>query len=155
VDSKETFESIISALNEISERMTLFFPVHPRTKERIREFGIQLAPSVIELPPLSFKEALYLWKDAVLVMTDSGGLQEETTALKIPCLTLRNNTERPITVSLGSNKLVGNEKENILAAFNSIISEDKKEYRIPPMWDGDASGRIWDIIVSEKANNQA
>jgi len=98
---RETLAEIVDALNEISIEISILFPVHPRTKKMLETFNIKLHRNIKFLEPLGFKESLYLWKDAVLVMTDSGGIQEETTALGVPCITLRENTERPITVEMG------------------------------------------------------
>jgi UDP-N-acetylglucosamine 2-epimerase (non-hydrolysing) len=109
---------------------------------------ITLSDRVILLPPLNFKESLYLWKDASIVLTDSGGLQEETTALKVPCVTLRDNTERPITVKMGSNKLAGTRKEGILKTYRLMMSRDRSSFRIPPKWDGKSAKRIWKVILS-------
>ena len=112
------------------------------------KFKIYLNPHIHLLSPLGFRESLFIWKDAAVVLTDSGGLQEETTALGVPCLTIRENTERPITVEMGTNTLVGNRKENILKGFKDVM-ENRKEGRIPPLWDGKASERIVDILVGE------
>jgi UDP-N-acetylglucosamine 2-epimerase (non-hydrolysing) len=100
------------------------------------------------LPPLSFRASLFLWKDAVLVMTDSGGLQEETIALRVPCITLRENTERPITVERGSNVIGGTSEETILDAYQRAISGKSNEYHIPDKWDGKAAERIWEVLTS-------
>jgi UDP-N-acetylglucosamine 2-epimerase (non-hydrolysing) len=117
VDDPKAFGGIAAALNRIAESHPILFPVHPRTRQRIDAFGVNLAERIVQLPPLGFQEALYLWKDAAVVLTDSGGLQEETTALGIPCLTLRDNTERPVTVTEGTNTLAGTTTESILAAW--------------------------------------
>ena len=106
-----------------------------------------MSSNIIQLPPLSFKESLYLWKDAVMVMTDSGGLQEETTALGVPCITLRENTERPITVELGTNMLGGTTKDSILEACRRTVSKPKIN-SVPPKWDGRASERIWESLLN-------
>ncbi len=111
------------------------------------EFGISLSRDVRCLPPLGFRESLFLWKDANVVMTDSGGLQEETTAVGVPCITLRNNTERPITVEQGTNILAGNRKDSILRAHRRAIRHNGRKCRVPPKWDGKASERIWDILL--------
>lgn len=148
VDSKETFEDIASALNEIAEEYPIMFPVHPRTRKHIDSSGIKLSPNIIQLPPLAFREALFLWKDALMVITDSGGLQEETTALKKPCITLRNNTERPATVDCGSNVLAGNTKKSIMSTYRIVLNSSSATYGIPPLWDGKASERIWGIVES-------
>jgi UDP-N-acetylglucosamine 2-epimerase (non-hydrolysing) len=146
VDSKETFEGISSALNEIAEEYHILFPVHPRTRKQIDSFNIELSPKIIQLQPLAFRESLFLWKDSVMVITDSGGLQEETTALKKPCITLRNNTERPITVECGSNVLAGNSKKSIMSTYRNVLDSRSATYGIPPLWDGKASERIWRIV---------
>jgi UDP-N-acetylglucosamine 2-epimerase (non-hydrolysing) len=110
---------------------------------------------VIRLPPLGFREALYLWKDAAVVLTDSGGLQEETTALGVPCVTLRENTERPITVELGTNIVAGTRKREILAACRVQLDGPRKGRTVPPLWDGRASERIWDVLVDRPAHKEA
>lgn len=152
VDDKEIFRGIVEALNEIAVEIPVVFPVHPRTRKMMAKHGIGFNNSVYLFPPLGFKESLFLWKDAVLVMTDSGGLQEETTALGIPCLTIRENTERPITVELGTNTLAGNKKEGILNAYEQIMKNGKKKASIPPKWDGHAAERIVEILV--KSNGE-
>jgi len=146
VDDKETLTGIAGALNHIAERIPIVFPVHPRTQKMLKEFGLQLSDNIHCLPPLSFQESLYLWKDAVLVMTDSGGLQEETTTLGVPCLTLRNNTERPITCEIGTNVLVGNDPVSIKDAVEKVLCGDQPKGLIPPKWDGKAAERIVDIL---------
>jgi UDP-N-acetylglucosamine 2-epimerase (non-hydrolysing) len=174
VDDRETFIGIAEALNEISIEIPILFPVHPRTKKMIEEFDIELAQScklkapskgvnnkinldkrVFLLPPLGFRESLFLWKDAAMVMTDSGGLQEETTALGVPCLTLRENTERPVTVEMGTNTLAGNRQEDILNCFREIIKNGKPEAAIPPKWDGKAAERIVDVLRAKSREHSA
>ncbi len=147
VVTREAFAEIAEAVNIIAEERTIIFPVHPRTKKMMAEHKIPLAKTVIQLPPLSYCEALFLWKDAVLVLTDSGGLQEETTAVRVPCLTLRDNTERPITVDLGSNIIAGTQKESILSAYHDVMGRDPETFRIPPKWDGKCAKRIWSILL--------
>jgi len=147
VDNKGSFAEIAEAINTIAEERPILFPVHPRTKKMMAVHGIPLVENVIKLPPLSFREALFLWKDAVVVLTDSGGLQEETTALRVPCLTLRDNTERPITVEVGSNIIAGKTSQSILSAYREIIGRDTKTFRIPSKWDGKSAERIWDILL--------
>ncbi|MDY7000440.1 MAG: UDP-N-acetylglucosamine 2-epimerase (non-hydrolyzing) [Thermodesulfobacteriota bacterium] len=150
VDDKEAFEGIVSALSKISGRFPILFPVHPRTKKRLEEFNIQLSKNIVPLPPLGFKEALFLWKDARFVITDSGGLQEETTALGIPCLTLRENTERPITLEMGTNILAGNRENSILDAYEKVLEKDVESCKIPPKWDGKAAQRIWKVLLDRQ-----
>lgn len=147
VDDRKTFEGIAQALNLIAKSRPIFFPVHPRTKKMIEKFRIDLADNIFRLPPLSFKESLFLWKDAEVVLTDSGGLQEETTALKKPCVTIRENTERPITVEQGSNVLAGTKPENIIKAYDESIQKAERAV-IPLLWDGKASERIWGILTA-------
>ncbi len=146
VDCRETFERISGALNKIAEERPVFFPVHPRTKKMIRELGIRLSDKIVQLPPLGFSESLLLWKDAEAVLTDSGGLQEETTALGVPCVTIRENTERPITVEIGTNVLAGTRRESIMDAYAKSLNK-RESARVPELWDGRASERIWKVIV--------
>jgi len=145
VDDKKTFMGITAALNEIARDMVILFPVHPRTKKMMAQFKIKFSENIKLLPPLGFKESLFLWKDAKVVFTDSGGLQEETTALKIPCVTIRENTERPITVELGTNVLAGTTKAGILKAYRQCFDKVKNA-SIPPLWDGKAAERIWKVL---------
>ena len=106
-------------------------------------------PDILLLPPMGYLEMLGLMKDAKVVLTDSGGIQEETTALGVPCITLRNNTERPITVDEGTNTIAGQDSDTILTIFNDIMSNGGKGGRIPQYWDGRASNRIADVIANE------
>jgi len=149
VDSRETLLGIVEALKEISTEIPVVFPIHPRTKKMLDAFDIKLDKGVTLLEPLGFRESLFLWKDAAMVMTDSGGLQEETTALGVPCLTLRENTERPVTVEIGTNTLAGNKRGDILDCYRQIV-ENGKQGTIPPKWDGKAAERIMDVLIAEK-----
>jgi len=150
VDEKETFTRLLDALVSISEKLPIVFPVHPRTKSNIEKFGFaeRVANSNIRLiEPLGYLDFMNLYSASHLVLTDSGGLQEETTALGIPCLTLRENTERPITIELGTNRLVGTNTEKIKqAAFEILENSAKKSAKIPPLWDGHAAERICDAL---------
>jgi UDP-N-acetylglucosamine 2-epimerase (non-hydrolysing) len=146
VDCQETFEQIAETLNEIAEELPIIFPVHPRTQKMMGQFAIQLSEKIIQLPPLSFSESLFLWKDAQVVFTDSGGLQEETTALGVPCVTLRDNTERPITVQVGTNVLAGTTKEGIRNAYAASLAKRAKA-TVPHLWDGRAAERIWSVLA--------
>ena len=146
VDIKEIFAGIVEALNEISGELPIIFPVHPRSRKMIDEFKIDLSKNVHMLDPLGFRESLFLWKDAVMVMTDSGGLQEETTALGVPCITIRENTERPITIEMGTNILAGNKNADILRCYREIMRGTKKG-KVPPLWDGKAAERIVEILL--------
>jgi len=147
VDSQEAIRGITDALNEISIEIPILFPVHPRTKKMLNTFNIKLNKNVKLLEPLGFKESLFLWKDAVMVMTDSGGLQEETTALGVPCLTLRDTTERPVTVEIGTNTLTGNKKNHIIKWYRQIMKNGKPNAAIPHKWDGRAAERIVDFLL--------
>ncbi|MGE4421877.1 MAG: non-hydrolyzing UDP-N-acetylglucosamine 2-epimerase [Pseudodesulfovibrio sp.] len=150
VDTAANLRSIIEAIGVVAEKMPVIFPVHPRTRKKIDEFGMTLPGNIVQLPPLGFRESLWFWKDAQVVFTDSGGLQEETTALRIPCVTIRENTERPVTVEVGSNVLSGISTESILAAYAQAL-EKGKTGRIPDKWDGKASERIWKILKEFQA----
>lgn len=149
VDSSETFGGIVQALNELARDRTIFFPVHPRTRRMMESYGLQLSQKVILLPPLGYREALFLWKDAEAVLTDSGGLQEETTALGIPCVTIRENTERPVTVEMGTNVLAGTSPGAILAGYRESLAK-RERAQVPPLWDGKTSERIWQVLNGER-----
>jgi UDP-N-acetylglucosamine 2-epimerase (non-hydrolysing) len=146
VDDKAVLQEIFDALNSIAEEVPFVFPVHPRTRKQLDAFGITISSHIHQVPPLGFKESLFLWKDAKGVFTDSGGLQEETTGLGIPCFTLRENTERPVTIEEGTNILVGSKKEKILQAYQDLKAGKVKAGKIPELWDGKAAERIIRII---------
>ncbi|HYP51588.1 MAG TPA: UDP-N-acetylglucosamine 2-epimerase (non-hydrolyzing), partial [Pyrinomonadaceae bacterium] len=153
VDERQSFEQILNALEAISRKLPVIFPVHPRTKNRIAEFGfaarIEANENLRLIEPLGYLDFLRLYSGARFVLTDSGGLQEETTALKIPCLTLRENTERPVTVSLGTNRVVGTDPEKIKSAAFEILNQTSTEKaQIPPLWDGKTAGRICDALLN-------
>lgn len=155
VDEKEVFSGLLDALTEISKKLPIIFPAHPRTKSRIEEFGFteRVANSNINLiEPLGYLDFLRLYSGAKLVLTDSGGLQEETTALGIPCLTLRENTERPITIEMGTNKLVGTNSGKIKESALTILDGENsdKEVKIPLLWDGKAAERICDVLLKAR-----
>ena len=147
VDNRERLEDIVAALSVIAEERPIIFAVHPRTRKMLHRFDIQLPPAIHALKPLGFREALFLWKDAAVVLTDSGGLQEETTALKVPCVTIRENTERPITVKMGTNILAGTSRDGILSAYHRALSGEALGAAGPPLWDGKAALRIWQTIL--------
>jgi UDP-N-acetylglucosamine 2-epimerase (non-hydrolysing) len=150
VDEPETLRPLVRALREVADRVPLIFPVHPRTRARIDALdlgGLLDTPRILLLPPLGYLELLGLMAQARLVLTDSGGLQEETTALGVPCITLRENTERPITVERGTNTVVGSSPERILAAVDSVLRDGGKRGRVPDLWDGRAAERIVDVIA--------
>jgi len=147
VDDSHTLKSILESLLEINEKLDVVFPVHPRTRQRVSEFGLKLEKLHL-LEPLPYIEFLALQRRAVVVITDSGGIQEETTYLGVPCLTLRNNTERPVTVSLGTNVVVGNDRELLNSELSRIVEGKAKKGTIPPLWDGHAGERIADVLHS-------
>ena len=146
VDDIEVFSRIGKALKEISTRLPLIFPTHPRTRENIKKFGIELGSNITLVGPQAYMPFLDLWKNAAVVLTDSGGLQEETTALGVPCLTIRENTERPITVDEGTNTLVGTDPERIIQEVDNILEGKGKQGCRPHLWDGHAAERIVDIL---------
>ncbi len=151
VDDPVIFRSLLETLVKISTRLPVIFPVHPRTLSTIEKFGLgELlnTPGILLLPPAGYLEILGLMQHARLVLTDSGGIQEETTALGIPCITLRDSTERPITVDEGSNTIVGHDRVKIMAAFDEIMQTGGKTGRIPELWDGHAATRIAETISS-------
>jgi UDP-N-acetylglucosamine 2-epimerase (non-hydrolysing) len=145
VDHAEQLDEILCALREISEAVPLVFPVHPRTRAHLgRNPSAQLG-NVTLLEPLGYLDFLCLMSNSSVVFTDSGGVQEETTALGIPCLTLRNNTERPVTIEQGTNVLAGTRRSTILAAWNEMRTRPK-DGRIPPLWDGAAAPRCLTVL---------
>ncbi len=149
VDDPRILAALLEVLAEIGRRLPLIFPCHPRTAQKIEAFGLQdlvEAPALILLPPLGYLEMLGLVKEARLVLTDSGGLQEETTALGIPCITLRDNTERPITVTEGTNTLAGRDPERIHRCVDEVLTHGGKRGRVPEFWDGRAAERIVAIL---------
>jgi UDP-N-acetylglucosamine 2-epimerase (non-hydrolysing) len=149
VDEPETFARIAGALKEISQDLPLIFPVHPRTRANIERFGIDLGPNVTLAGPQAYMAFLDLWKDAAVVLTDSGGLQEETTALGVPCVTIRENTERPVTVEEGSNVLAGTDPDTIVREARKVLDGKGKQGRRPQLWDGKAAERIVAILAKE------
>jgi UDP-N-acetylglucosamine 2-epimerase (non-hydrolysing) len=148
VDVEEKLREIMGPLAIIAGELTIHFPAHPRTRQRLEAIGLLGKMKNIHLlPPLPYRAFLSLWKEAALVLTDSGGLQEETTALGIPCITLRENTERPITVEEGTNILAGTSGSGILAAYESFKTAGGKKGRIPELWDGRAAERIVAVLA--------
>ena len=149
VDDPQKLRELLQAIQEVSRSVRIVFSVHPRTAERIRALG-DFTPSVskglVLIEPLGNVEFLSLLLGATFVMTDSGGLQEETTYLGIPCLTLRENTERPVTVSIGTNSIVGTNPEQIVAGARNILFGERKHAEIPPLWDGHAAERIVEVL---------
>jgi len=148
VDNLETLKLLITVINDISSYLPILFPVHPRTQQRLKQWSISVAPSVKLTEPLPYLTFLGLMAKAKFVLTDSGGVQEETTFLNIPCLTLRQNTERPITCIIGTNRLVGYDPEKIRESVELILNGKWPSGQRPPLWDGRASQRIVDVIQS-------
>lgn len=149
VDDPEVLRRLLEVLAGISEELPLIFPIHPRTRGRIEAAGLDelLSKSNIHLlPPQGYLQMLGLMRDAAVVFTDSGGIQEETTALGVPCITLRENTERPITVSQGTNTIVGTDEAMILETYRDVKATGGKSGRVPELWDGAAAQRIVDTI---------
>lgn len=146
VDRKETLAPVWGAISEIAQDVPVLFPVHPRTRGKIEAFGLDGA-GVTMIDPVGYLDMLYSVKGAALVLTDSGGLQEETTALGVPCVTIRDNTERPSTVEVGTNYLAGTRPEAILSAAREILSGNGKKGTVPPLWDGRAAERIVDVLL--------
>jgi UDP-N-acetylglucosamine 2-epimerase (non-hydrolysing) len=149
VDNLEKLSQIIKALNQISNKLPIIFPVHPRTKLNLDKLDFELNPNIFITPSLPFMEFLNLWRDAEVVITDSGGLQEETTALGVPCITLRENTERPITVEKGTNRLVGTKYKNIIENVDDVLSQSFSNENVPKYWDGKASKRIIKVLLED------
>ena len=148
VDDGEILKRILRSLLEVSQDLSVIFPAHPRTRKRIADFGLQ-ADQLQIVAPLSYLEFLGMQSRATLVITDSGGIQEETTYLGVPCLTLRENTERPVTVSLGTNVLVGRDPEKLRSELSRVLAGNAKKGTIPPLWDGHAGERIAALLAGE------
>jgi UDP-N-acetylglucosamine 2-epimerase (non-hydrolysing) len=145
VDQPETLGPLLDTLAAVARDLPLVFALHPRTRANIERFGLadRIDPArMLMLPPQGYLEMLGLMAGATVVLSDSGGLQEETTALGVPCLTLRENTERPITVEQGTNTLVGRDRDAILAGTAEILAGRGKRGRVPERWDGQAAERI-------------
>ncbi|MDF1526629.1 MAG: UDP-N-acetylglucosamine 2-epimerase [bacterium] len=145
VDREETFAPIWRAISEVGERIPVIFPVHPRTRTKMEEFGL-LKGNVRMIEPIGYIDMFWAVKGAKMVLTDSGGLQEETTVLGVPCITIRENTERPSTIEMGTNYLVGTDPDRILFIANEILEGKGKRGQVPPLWDGKTSERIVNII---------
>jgi len=148
VDEASVLRRLLETVSELSQRLPLVFPLHPRTRARIEAAGLAvlLGERVLPVPPLAYLDMLALMADARAVLTDSGGIQEETTALGVPCITLRENTERPITVEEGTNTIVGTDPARIRAAFDEAMTGSGKRGRAPALWDGHAAERIVAVI---------
>jgi UDP-N-acetylglucosamine 2-epimerase (non-hydrolysing) len=148
VDDNVMLKRILESLLEVSHKLIVVFPAHPRTRKRIADFGLNAAQLLV-LDPLPYVEFLGLQSRATVVITDSGGIQEETTYLGIPCLTVRENTERPITVSTGTNVLVGRDPEKLRTELSRVLAGKAKKGTVPPLWDGCAGKRIANIVTAQ------
>ncbi len=147
VDDSVRLKGILESLTEVNRDLAVVFPVHPRTRRRIADFGLN-AGQLHLLDPCPYVEFLGLQSRATVVITDSGGIQEETTYLGVPCLTVRENTERPITVSVGTNVLVGRDPEKLRTELSRVLGGSVKKGAVPSLWDGHAGERIADILVA-------
>jgi UDP-N-acetylglucosamine 2-epimerase (non-hydrolysing) len=146
VDDGATLKRLLQSLLEVNRDLTVIFPAHPRTRQRISDFGLN-AEQLRMLDPLSYVDFLGLQSRATVVITDSGGIQEETTYLGVPCLTLRENTERPVTVTLGTNVLVGRDPDKLRSELSQVLAGHAKKGTIPPLWDGHAGERIAAVLA--------
>ena len=146
VDDSVALKGILESLLQVNRDLAVVFPAHPRTRKRIADFGLN-AGQLRVLDPLPYVDFLGLQSRATVVITDSGGIQEETTYLGVPCLTVRENTERPITVSMGTNVLVGRDPDKLRRELSRVLSGKAKQGTVPPLWDGRAGERIADILV--------
>jgi UDP-N-acetylglucosamine 2-epimerase (non-hydrolysing) len=152
VDNAETLGRLLDAIGEIQNDMPIIFPIHPRTRKNLPNLGlrnrVEAMANLRLIDPIGYLDFLKLTANARIVLTDSGGIQEETTILKVPCLTMRENTERPVTAEVGSNQIVGADPAAILAAYHAVMEGQRPEPQIPPLWDGQAAQRIAKILVS-------
>jgi len=160
VDDPDRFEGILKALQTISKRIPIIFPIHPRTRKMAEQFGLDHyfvkgggVEGIWITEPLGYLEFLHLNMNAMMVLTDSGGLQEETTVLGVPCVTMRGNTERPITCEVGTNVIVGNDGEKILNAAELILQGNSPAGGVPEKWDGKAAERIVEWLVQGSGHN--
>ena len=148
VDDSEWLSLMLRTLTDLSSEIDIVFPVHPRTRERVQRLKLSGTERIQWMEPASYLTFLALQKNATLVITDSGGIQEETTFLGVPCLTMRENTERPVTVTIGTNQLVGRDFTRLKTEFRKILSGEAKRGSLPPLWDGHAADRIAAVLAS-------
>jgi UDP-N-acetylglucosamine 2-epimerase (non-hydrolysing) len=150
VDDKDSLKKILDVLNEYALSHKVIFPVHPRTKANIARFGFDtaLSKNLLLCEPIGYIDFLCLVKNAQLILTDSGGIQEESTYLGVPCITLRENTERPVTIDIGTNYLVGTDLNKLHQAVTNVLQSTTKKGSIPPLWDGKAAERICEQLVA-------
>ncbi len=148
VDDPQALQGILRVLGELSRELPVIFPIHPRTRQRIAQLGFHPGESFHFWEPQSYLQFLALQQRSAVVITDSGGIQEETTFLGVPCITVRDTTERPVTVTLGSNILVGRDLQRLQAEMCNLLRGGWKQGSIPPLWDGKAAERIADIVCA-------
>ena len=149
VDDQTILTRLVDTLVSVSRQIPLMFPVHPRTSANLKKFGLMeklIAADILVLPPMGYLQLLGAMKITKMVLTDSGGIQEETTALGVPCITIRENTERPVTVTEGTNTIVGTDRDKIIATASTILETGGKSGRIPEYWDGKAAERIVGVL---------
>lgn len=153
VDNKDIFSNILDALEVIQEEMPVIFPVHPRTRSNLYSMSLGKRIDAMRklrlLDPIGYIDFLKLISSAKIVLTDSGGIQEETTVLKTPCLTLRENTERPVTTEIGSNHIVGTDPRRIIETYRQVLNGGLDDIKVPPLWDGKAAERIVKILCDK------
>ncbi len=154
VDDGEVLKSILQSLLEVNRDLAVIFPAHPRTRRRMADFKLD-AGQLRVLDPLPYMDFLGLQSRATVVITDSGGIQEETTYLGVPCLTIRENTERPITVSIGTNVLVGRDREKLRTELSRVLAGKAKKGTVPPLWDGHAGERIAEVMMGRPVSRPA
>jgi len=149
VDDPEVLSGLLDALEVVQSDMPVIFPAHPRTRDKLERFGLADRAGLRGLrmvDPIGYLDFLRLLASARVVLTDSGGIQEETTILEVPCITLRENTERPVTVEMGTNQLAGRDPERIVSAYRRVLAGAAGSGQAPPLWDGHAAVRIAEIL---------
>jgi UDP-N-acetylglucosamine 2-epimerase (non-hydrolysing) len=155
VDQNDSLTALVDVLDRIGRDIRVLFAVHPRTRQRMASFGLKPASEQVQLvDPLGYLDFLALQKHAAVVITDSGGIQEETTFLQVPCLTVRENTERPITISQGTNRLVGKDPSRLYREVQRVLAGEVRRGKVPPLWDGRAGERIAAVLTAELGASQ-
>lgn len=157
VDDSASLRRLMGLLSDVAARLPVIFPVHPRTRDRMLQAGVT-ARGVTFTPPAGYLDFLNLMSHARVVLTDSGGIQEETTVLGVPCLTIRENTERPATIEQGTNRLAGTDPARVIEALDEVLRTKARDRRVPELWDGKASSRIVDVIsrvVEQRTSDSA
>jgi UDP-N-acetylglucosamine 2-epimerase (non-hydrolysing) len=155
VDQNDSLTALVNVLDRIGRDIRVLFAVHPRTRQRMASFGLKPASEQVQLvDPLGYLDFLALQKHAAVVITDSGGIQEETTFLQVPCLTVRENTERPITITQGTNRLVGRDPSRLYREVQRVLAGEVRRGKVPPLWDGRAGERIAAVLTAELGATQ-